>query len=58
MLLIGVHALRTFISASYKKPRELNWISGVMLFFWCWRWPSPGAMLPMGSGRVLEPPRW
>jgi len=24
MLLIGIHALRTFISASYKKPRELN----------------------------------
>jgi quinol-cytochrome oxidoreductase complex cytochrome b subunit len=46
MLLIGVHALRTFISASYKAPRELNWISGVMLFFLVLAMAITGAMLP------------
>ena len=46
MLLIGAHALRTFISASYKKPRELNWISGVMLFFLVLAMAITGAMLP------------
>jgi len=46
MLVIGLHALRTFISASYKKPRELNWISGVMLFFLVLAMAITGAMLP------------
>ncbi len=46
MLLIGIHALRTFISASYKAPRELNWISGVMLFFLVLALAITGAMLP------------
>src|SRR5438105_10474970 len=27
ILIIGLHALRTFLSASYKRPRELNWVS-------------------------------
>lgn len=31
MLFIGVHTLRVFLMAAYKFPREMSWISGVML---------------------------
>ncbi|MHB0867917.1 MAG: cytochrome b [Chloroflexota bacterium] len=31
VLLIGVHMLRTFVSAAYKVPRELTWAMGVIL---------------------------
>ncbi|CAN5871054.1 menaquinol-cytochrome c reductase cytochrome b subunit [soil metagenome] len=30
---IGLHMMRTFISGSYKAPRELNWLVGVLLIF-------------------------
>ena len=46
MLIVGAHALRTFISASYKKPRELNWVTGVFLFFIVLGMAITGAMLP------------
>ncbi len=29
---VFLHMLRVFITASYKRPRELNWILGVLLF--------------------------
>lgn len=31
VLLVGVHLLRTYLSAAYKSPRELNWVLGVIL---------------------------
>jgi quinol-cytochrome oxidoreductase complex cytochrome b subunit len=31
IVLIGLHLLRVFVSASYKRPREANWIFGVIL---------------------------
>ena len=31
IVLIGLHLLRVFVSASYKRPREGNWIVGVVL---------------------------
>ncbi len=46
ILVIGLHAVRTFISASYKKPRELNWMTGVLLFFLVLGLAITGAMLP------------
>lgn len=46
ILVIGLHALRTFLSASYKRPRELNWVSGVILFFLVLGLAATGAMLP------------
>ncbi len=29
--LVGIHLLRTFVSAAYKAPRELTWVLGVLL---------------------------
>jgi len=31
VVLIGLHLLRVFVSASYKRPREGNWLFGVVL---------------------------
>lgn len=31
ILLVGIHMLRVYITASYKFPREMSWISGVFL---------------------------
>src|SRR5215211_80771 len=31
LLVIGLHMMRTFLSGSYKAPREMNWVVGVFL---------------------------
>jgi ubiquinol-cytochrome c reductase cytochrome b subunit len=31
VVLVGLHALRVFLAGSYKFPRELNWLTGVVL---------------------------
>lgn len=33
IVLMFLHTLRVFFTGSYKKPRELNWVVGVLLFF-------------------------
>ncbi|HEX3604761.1 MAG TPA: cytochrome bc complex cytochrome b subunit [Candidatus Dormibacteraeota bacterium] len=49
ILIIGLHMMRTFLSASYKRPRELNWVSGALLFFLVLGLAVTGAMLPMDN---------
>jgi quinol-cytochrome oxidoreductase complex cytochrome b subunit len=31
VVVIGLHMVRTFFSGSYKRPREMNWVVGVVL---------------------------
>lgn len=33
VILIGIHAIRVYLTASYKYPRQMNWLSGVVLLF-------------------------
>ncbi|HRJ42178.1 MAG: cytochrome b N-terminal domain-containing protein [Caldilineaceae bacterium] len=32
IVLMGIHMIRTYLYAAYKFPREVNWLSGVVLF--------------------------
>jgi ubiquinol-cytochrome c reductase cytochrome b subunit len=32
VILIGIHMIRVFLTGSFKFPREVNWLSGVVLF--------------------------
>ncbi|UOQ42723.1 cytochrome b6 [Halobacillus salinarum] len=33
IVMLFLHTLRVFFQGAYKKPRELNWVVGVLLFF-------------------------
>jgi len=46
MFVIGLHMVRVFFSAAYKRPRELNWLSGVVLFVLVLGMAITGAFLP------------
>jgi quinol-cytochrome oxidoreductase complex cytochrome b subunit len=46
LFVIGLHMVRTFFSGSYKRPRELNWVSGVGLFILVLGMAITGAFLP------------
>ena len=46
LFVIGLHMARTFFSGSYKRPRELNWLTGVVLFLLVLGLAITGAFLP------------
>ena len=41
-----LHMLRVFITGSYKKPRELTWVAGTMLFLLTFSFGFTGYLLP------------
>ena len=46
VLLVVVHMLRVFFTTSYKRPRELNWISGIVLLLVTLGFGFTGYLLP------------
>jgi ubiquinol-cytochrome c reductase cytochrome b subunit len=46
VILVGLHALRVFIWAAYRYPRELTWIVGALLFFVVLGFAFTGYLLP------------
>lgn len=45
-ILSFLHLLRTFFSSAYKKPREITWLSGVLLLLLTVGFAFTGALLP------------
>lgn len=46
VIFIVIHMLRVFITASYKHPREFNWVVGVLLFVITMSFGLTGYLLP------------
>jgi quinol-cytochrome oxidoreductase complex cytochrome b subunit len=46
VLMCTAHLLRVFITGAYKAPRELNWASGMLLFFLTLGFGLTGYLLP------------
>lgn len=45
LFLVFIHMIRVYVSGSYKKPRELLWISGVLLLITVWLLSFSGSTL-------------
>jgi menaquinol-cytochrome c reductase cytochrome b subunit len=46
LVMMFLHTLRVFFQGAYKKPRELNWIVGVLIFFVMMGLGFTGYLLP------------
>ncbi|MBP3950607.1 menaquinol-cytochrome c reductase cytochrome b subunit [Bacillus suaedae] len=46
IVMMFLHTLRVFFTGSYKKPRELNWVVGVLIFFVMLALGVTGYLLP------------
>ncbi|MCH7808328.1 MAG: cytochrome bc complex cytochrome b subunit [Planctomycetes bacterium] len=46
ILCLVVHMMRTYFSGAYKKPRELTWVTGVILFIMTITFGFTGYLLP------------
>ncbi len=49
ILMVILHMLRVFFHAAYRPPRELNWMTGVILFFTTVTFGFSGYLLPMNQ---------
>jgi quinol-cytochrome oxidoreductase complex cytochrome b subunit len=46
VILVSIHMLRTYFFSAYKKPREINWLTGVVLLFLTLGFGFTGYLLP------------
>ncbi len=46
VILVSLHMLRTYYFSAYKKPREINWMTGVLLLFLVLAFGFTGYLLP------------
>ncbi len=46
VIVAGLHLLRTFVFAAYRKPRELTWIAGMLLLLCILAFGQTGYLLP------------
>jgi len=46
VLVVGLHLIRVFYAGAYKKPREFNWVIGVMLLLLTLAFSFTGYLLP------------
>lgn len=46
IVLVVIHMIRVYVTASYKHPRELNWVAGVLLFTVTMGFAITGGLLP------------
>jgi len=46
VVMVVLHMARVFVTGSYKNPRELNWVAGVLLFIMTMAFGFTGYLLP------------